>query len=102
MAGTRPIPNNGIIKPSNARDGIVCRTAAIFITISEIRSAFVNTMPNGTAIKIAISNAIKEIWICSIKVANNSSLRAFNVVINSFMLFHLFALVLNIQRHLLL
>ena len=36
IAGTRPIPNIGIIRPNNAREGIVCNTAAIFITISDI------------------------------------------------------------------
>ena len=55
----------GIINPSKARDGIVCNTAAIFITTSDKRFVLVKAIPSGTAIKIAINKAIKEICMCS-------------------------------------
>ncbi len=86
IAGTRPIPNIGIINPNNANDGMVCNIAAIFITTSDNRFVFVKAIPNGTAIKIAISSAINEIWICSKMVVSTSPLRSLSVLNNSLML----------------
>ncbi|SIN58476.1 Uncharacterised protein [Mycobacteroides abscessus subsp. abscessus] len=60
-AGTLPIPNNGIIRPNKAREGIVCNTAAIFIITSDNLRVFVKAIPNGTPIKAAINRAINEI-----------------------------------------
>ena len=59
-AGTLPIPKSGIINPNNASEGIVCKTAAIFMTISDSRFVFVSKIPKGTPINAAINNAIKD------------------------------------------
>ena len=60
IAGSLPIPKIGIIKPSSASDGIVCRTAAIFMTISESFFVLVSKIAIGTAIRVAMKSAIKE------------------------------------------
>lgn len=71
MAGKRPIPNNGIINPSNANEGMVCNIAAIFMTISDVFFVLVNKIPSGTAMIVAINKAINDICICSMIVESN-------------------------------
>ncbi|CRG03233.1 Uncharacterised protein [Streptococcus pneumoniae] len=85
IAGNRPIPNNGIINPSNANEGIVCSIAAIFMTISDIFFVLVNKIPSGTAMIVAINKAINDICICSIIVESNCPLRSASVCQNSCM-----------------
>ena len=73
IAGTLPIPNNGIIKPNIAREGIVCIIAVMLMTISAMDLNFVSIIPNGTAINTAINSEIKDNCICSTNVFHNVS-----------------------------
>ncbi|ADH06823.1 hypothetical protein BMB171_C2010 [Bacillus thuringiensis BMB171] len=81
IAGSFPIPTNGINSPSNASDGTVCITAEVPIINSAIRSFLVNKMPSGTAIITAKNNEISDICKCSLNAVSNSIFRSWNVCI---------------------
>ena len=66
IAGNGPMPNNGIIKPSNAMLGMVCKTPAISNTIPAAFFLFVMKIPSGKPISTAMSKEIKVRPICAI------------------------------------
>ena len=65
MAGKGPMPNKGIINPSNAMLGIVCKTPAMFNTVPAAFFLLAIKIPRGRPIKTAISNEIKVRPMCA-------------------------------------
>lgn len=65
MAGFLPTPKIGIMRASRAKEGTVCRTDAIAITILARVFERVKNMPRGTAIKTPKKSEIEAIKRCS-------------------------------------
>ena len=65
MAGFLPTPKIGIIRASRAKEGTVCRTDAIAMTIFAAVFDRVKNMPRGTAIKTPKKSEIEAIKRCS-------------------------------------
>ena len=70
IAGITPIPKNGIINPSRAKDGMVC---IVFTTGKMNFSRFlilVIMIPSGILISIAINKLRKDKTRCSFVIFN--------------------------------
>lgn len=85
MAGTLPIPTNGISNPNKAKDGIVCKTPVICNKISAILRCRVAQIAKGIAITIASTNATSEIPKCWSRACHRSLFCSAKVWTKSFM-----------------
>ena len=65
MAGFLPTPKIGIIRASRAKEGTVCKTDAIAITIFAAIFERVKNIPRGTAIKTPKNSETDAIKRCS-------------------------------------
>lgn len=74
MAGFFPTPKIGIIRARSAKEGTVCKTDAIAITIFAAVLDLVSKIPIGTATSIPKNNETEAINRCSIDFAKISAL----------------------------